>query len=311
MEELYDTPFNLRNPARHFKKGPPPRTASVADTPPPMELSLSRRDLQPSQGSGCAPRTLALLRASKAAGGKSKPQKVVVGRDDGSVACLVYKKGEMTQVFKTAAQNAAVGGVHAHTTAAGKDRILFGVGGVVRGVTKKGKVYKEHRVDVGDAVQLVWGSENETWICSEFQLLKLQNWKDQGVEGFPDKITDLLVAPLCDPSEGLPVLACADRMVRIGKDGSFATEVAVDAPVGAIAAYRPLQSGTGLEELTAGGGLELVYGTEQGTIGGIMVDTISASKGWDVKGGAGVTTITAADLSGDGVDDIIVARNDG
>lgn len=158
-----------------------------------------------------------------------------------------------------------------------------------------------------------------------------------------DRINDLTTV-FCTVGSAEPsaVLACQDRAVRVLSGSEVMYEGAVDGPVLTICAFSSaptvvpsaLSSFNSLEPAPAPGlrkaakvaMAELLYGTENGIFGQLLLDDKSMRRGWEIGGRfvpalatssragtrrGGVTALCSHDLTHDGVPDVIVGRDDG
>lgn len=160
-----------------------------------------------------------------------------------------------------------------------------------------------------------------------------------------DRINDLTTL-FCTPGAPEPsaVLGCQDRAVRVLEGSEVRFEGVVDGPVltvcGFASAAAPAQSALSQFNSLATEAAparatrrpgeppaaELLYGTENGIVGQLLLGADAMRRGWELGGrsvaalgapgraGArrgGVTELCAHDLTRDGVPDVIVGRDDG
>ena len=180
----------------------------------------------------------------------------------------------------------------------------------------------------------------------EFILNVYKNGTDTGYHMNPDRINDLVLAPVGAAGPAV-VLACQDRCLRViatsAADGKivgspFILELshpisslglfkshltapadAASNPAGSIP--RALSAGPGSGGLGAGadgngggGSVYMVYGSETGDLGGLQLYEDFAQRRFQVSGvgaKAGTTVVRTADMTKDGVPDLVVARSDG
>jgi Bardet-Biedl syndrome 7 protein len=159
-----------------------------------------------------------------------------------------------------------------------------------------------------------------------------------------DRINDLTaVFALPGAAEPSAVLACQDRTLRVLDGSEVVFEGQVDGPALTVlpfsssavvkAASLSSQFSTLAVEGVAGSparrgaaGAELLYGTENGIFGQILLGDGAMRRGWEVgnrsvstlanraaapRRAGGVTALCAHDLTHDGVPDVIVGRDDG
>jgi Bardet-Biedl syndrome 7 protein len=133
-----------------------------------------------------------------------------------------------------------------------------------------------------------------------------------------DKINHLAVAPVILPDEENPILACQDRFVRVVQGSDLYYEASVNGAATVILrceANDDARAAAGAQE-THAGRKEVLWGTEQGSVGQLFLDGEAVQRGWVLDGkrgrGGGVSAVYAeADITGDGVNDVVVGRDNG
>lgn len=154
------------------------------------------------------------------------------------------------------------------------------------------------------------------WAAGEYVSNMYVNCKDAHFFMSNDKINDLAVSSVIIPDELNPILACQDRFVRVVQGSDLYYEAAVN---GAATVVHHCKSNEAAREASGGthaGRTEVLWGTEQGNAGQLFLDGEAVHRGWvlDAKRsrGGGVSAIHAeADITGDGVNDVVIGRDNG
>uniref|UniRef100_A0A671W8M7 Bardet-Biedl syndrome 7 protein homolog n=1 Tax=Sparus aurata TaxID=8175 RepID=A0A671W8M7_SPAAU len=261
-----------------------------------MEIHLNRVDYI--QVGVTSQKTMRLLPAL----GKKATQKVAIADHDGVLTCFGMKKGEAVPVFKTLpGQKIArmdLGG------AAGtpQEKIFVCSGSQVRGFTKKGKQFLTFEANLTESINAMHVSGADLFVCASYIYNHYCDCKDQDYYLSGDKINDIT----CLTSENLtrlvPVLACQDRVLRVLQGSELAYDIEVPGPPSVLELYNK------------DGGEEILYGTTDGKIGLVQIGEDSAATKWEIdndKKKGGILCIDTYDIVGDGVNDILVGRDDG
>jgi len=291
-----------------------------------MELSLERIEL--TQVGTTARKSTALLPK-----GKKRQQHVVVGDQTGALLCFAMKRDHMEQVFKTAAVDKEVncvmlGGAEPDD----RDKIFMASSGTVRAYTRKGKEFLRFNTNLTEPIRSMWVGEDDIHTGGEFMYNTFINCKDTYFFIANDRINDLVCEHVTrQNTRPEAVLACQDRMVRVILGNDLHYEAPMAGPVLTVERYlnprtaNPATGGFGSlgdaapVAVNDGRFRELLYGTENGMVGQLLMDADEMRRGWVIdpvlegrrgKSG-GVQCITAHDITKDGVKDIIVGRDDG
>ncbi|XP_019647281.1 PREDICTED: Bardet-Biedl syndrome 7 protein homolog [Branchiostoma belcheri] len=264
-----------------------------------MELNLSRVDY--TQVAVTSPKTMKLLPAS----GKRAIQKVTVGDHEGVVTCFGMKKKETVPVFKTlpsqAIKRLELGGPPGSVA----DRIFVSSGTEVRGYSKKGKQFLGFNTNLAEPPQAMYVTGSDLFLTGTYVFNHFHDLKDQNYFLAPDKINDVLCLPLDKFSLLTSVLACQDRVLRVLQESDLLYEVEVPGPPQTLC----LLNGNGGVE-----GNELLYGTSDGKVGMVQINSLSPSHRWELpneKGHGGILCLDNYDITSDGVQDLLVGRDDG
>ena len=264
-----------------------------------MDLELSRVEyLQAGLTSG---RTLRLLPGP---GGKQQ-QRVALGDDDGVLQVFVVKAGEPNFVFRTLPgapiTRMELGGALGTV----RDKIFVATGSEVRGFTKKGKMFLQFETNLAEKIGSMYISGSHLFVCGSYVFNHYNDCRDANYLLASDRINDVLALPIEKTKVMTPVLACADRSLRVVRD----SEVRYTAELPGPPTCLQLFYNDGGE-----GGQQVLYGTADGKIGLMTLGRESPETGWVMEkegGHAGVQCIDNFDVTGDGVRDLILARHDG
>uniref|UniRef100_A0A3B5Q1E5 Bardet-Biedl syndrome 7 n=1 Tax=Xiphophorus maculatus TaxID=8083 RepID=A0A3B5Q1E5_XIPMA len=261
-----------------------------------MELHLHRLDY--TQVGVTSQKTMRLLPAL----GKKSTQKVAIADHDGVVTCFGMKKGEAVPVFKTlpGAKVARMDLGGAEGTP--QEKIFVCSGSQVRGFTKKGKQFLTFEANLTESINALHVSGADLFVCASYIYNHYCDCKDQDYFLSGDKINDIT----CVSSEKLPhlipVLACQDRVLRVLQGSELSYDIEVPGPPSV------------LELFNKDGGEEVLYGTTDGKIGLVQIGDCDAATKWEIgneKRKGGILCIDTYDIIGDGVNDILVGRDDG
>uniref|UniRef100_A0A8D3A7P9 Bardet-Biedl syndrome 7 n=1 Tax=Scophthalmus maximus TaxID=52904 RepID=A0A8D3A7P9_SCOMX len=261
-----------------------------------MELHLNRVDYI--QVGVTSQKTMKLLPAL----GKKATQKVAIADHDGILTCFGMKKGEAVPVFKTLpGQKIArldLGG------AAGtpQEKIFVCSGSQVRGFTKKGKQFLTFEANLTENINAMHVAGADLFVCASYIYNHYCDCKDQDYYLSGDKINDITCLSSENLTRVMPVLACQDRVLRVLQGSELAYDVEVPGPPSVLELYNK------------DGGEEILYGTTDGKIGLVQIGERSAATKWEIdndKKKGGILCIDTYDIIGDGVNDILVGRDDG
>jgi len=246
--------------------------------------------------------------------GKKKRQRFVVGDDGGVVSCFEMKRGEAQEVFTyMTASGEPIQTLTLNVSEKRRDRVFASQGESIFAVSKKGEEKFRLVSPSTEAVHHMVVDELLIYTGSEFIFQLYADGKDAGFVLCHDRITALAVLPVdASGRPGDSVLACSDRLLRVVRPrpaGSVGADLHLEhrlaSQITALAPYGPrTAAGARLALGTNGGGLGLV------TVHEDMVERLVETE--NMAGGrSGVSSVVVADLTGDGVDELVVARDDG
>ncbi|XP_034454534.1 Bardet-Biedl syndrome 7 protein [Hippoglossus hippoglossus] len=261
-----------------------------------MELHLNRVDYI--QVGVTTQKTMRLLPAL----GKKASQKVAIADHDGIVTCFGMKKGEAVPVFKTLPgqkiSRMDLGG------AAGtpQEKIFVCSGSQVRGFTKKGKQFLTFDANLTENINAMHVSGADLFVCASYIYNHYCDCKDQDYYLSGDKINDIACLSSENLTRQIPVLACQDRVLRVLQGSELVYDIEVPGPPSVLERYN------------RDGGEDVLFGTTDGKIGLVQIGEQSAATKWEIdndKKKGGILCIDTFDIIGDGVNDILVGRDDG
>ncbi|XP_077518922.1 BBSome complex member BBS7-like [Amblyomma americanum] len=146
---------------------------------------------------------------------------------------------------------------------------------------------------------------NDLAVCGEYVYNHYFECQDKNYFLSSGRINDMLLLPVDKLRTLVPVLACQDRLLRVLKDSQCQLEIEVSGPATALALYQGDGGPTGKDVL---------YGTSDGKVGLLSIDKSSPTPVWEIdnpNGAGSVTCLAFYDMTGDGLLDLIVGRNDG
>ncbi|KAM9741317.1 BBSome complex member BBS7 isoform 2-T2 [Menidia menidia] len=261
-----------------------------------MEIHLNRVDYM--QVGVTSQKTMRLLPAL----GKKATQKVAIADHDGILTCFGMKKGEAVPVFKTLPGQKIVRMDLGGAAGTSQEKIFVCSGSQVRGFTKKGKQFLTFEANLTESINAMHVSGSDLFVCASYIYNHYCDCKDQDYFLSGDKINDITCLSSEKLSRPVPVLACQDRVLRVLQGSKLAYDIEVPGPPSVLELYNKE------------GAEEVIYGTTDGKIGLIQIDESSAATKWEIdndKRKGGILCIDTFDIIGDGVQDVLVGRDDG
>ncbi|XP_069686041.1 BBSome complex member BBS7-like isoform X2 [Periplaneta americana] len=264
-----------------------------------MELELSRVDY--TLVGITAPQTMKLLPSI----GLRMMQKVAVADQDGVLQVFSVKKGDIQLGFKTlpgsAISRLELGGALGTV----KDKIFVSSENEVRGYTKKGKLFLGFDTNLTEHIKSMHVSGSNLLVCGKHAYNQYHDCKDTNSYLSGDQINDVISLSAEKTNRLTPVLACEDRMLRVLDRSSLLHNIEVEA----TPTILHLNGNEGGEA-----GDEILYGTSDGRVGLVRIGRVEVNHRWilnDGKRRAGVLCMDCYDMSGDGVLDLLIGRQDG
>ena len=203
------------------------------------------------------------------------------------MSCFRVKRGECQTVFKTDPTNKPI----LHLTLGGqvgkKDKIFSSEGPTIRGTSKKGKSFFSFNTNSVEPQHTIFVEDVSIWAASRSSF----NIFDDGrvVDEFlsPDNINAMEVCRIggvaADDKGGKysTVLGSQGRFVRVIRGSKLVFDASIKGPVTALVKYDPSSSNNNDKGKGRGKGKEgdapeisqLIYGTENGLLGQLLVDS--------------------------------------
>ncbi|XP_049614124.1 Bardet-Biedl syndrome 7 protein isoform X2 [Syngnathus scovelli] len=261
-----------------------------------MEINLNRVDYI--QVGVTSQKTMRLLPAL----GKKATQKVAVADHDGVLTCFGMKKCDAVPVFKTLPGQKICRIDLGGAVGTPQEKIFVCSGSQVRGFTKKGKQFLTFDANLTESINAMQVSGADLFVCASYIYNHYCDCKDQDYFLSGDKINDIICLSSEDLAHTIPVLACQDRVLRVLQGSELAYEVEVPGQPSVLECYNK------------DGGDAILYGTTDGKIGSVHIGEGSATTKWEIdndKKKGGILCLDTYDITGDGVRDLLVGRDDG
>uniref|UniRef100_T1IN54 Bardet-Biedl syndrome 7 protein homolog n=1 Tax=Strigamia maritima TaxID=126957 RepID=T1IN54_STRMM len=264
-----------------------------------MDINLSRVDYL--QVGATAPRTMKLLPPT----GVNSVQKVIIGDEDGILQCFHLKDGELNVLFKTLPMGAIKCVELGGALGTPQDKIFIARSNTVYGYTKKGKDFLGFDTNLTEPITSMHISGSDLFTCGDFVYNRYEDCQDRNYFLSGDKINDIICLPIEKTTITTPILACQDRILRVLKDSDLLYKVEVPGPATTLQMFN-----------NDGGdnGEDVLYGTSDGKIGCVTLTRIMPTHILEMKnpkGKGGVVCIDNFDMTGDGVKEMLVGRDDG
>uniref|UniRef100_H2Y5K0 Bardet-Biedl syndrome 7 protein homolog n=1 Tax=Ciona savignyi TaxID=51511 RepID=H2Y5K0_CIOSA len=231
-------------------------------------------------------------------------QKVVVGDKNGVLQCFGIKKRDVNSIFKLLPgppiSSIQLGGA----LGTPQDKIFVASGSDIRGYSRKGKKFLDFNSNLTEAVANLWISGSDLIVGGQYVFNHFSDCVDQGYYLASDKINDIMCFPVNrKEGDGLTtVLACNDHVLR-GCELKYEAEVS-GAP----------QSITGYKGDGGEGKGRWCTGTGDGKLGHVLLSGEQPIYNWEIPNESnygGVSCLSHYDITGDGVPELIVGRDDG
>ena len=288
-----------------------------------MELKLQRADLLQVDAISSTS-TLRLLPP-----GKKQKQKLLVGDDSGIIYCYEFKKGEPLVVFTYKAFDGPVSSLTIGGISSKRDKIFASSHQKIVGINKKGKEFFNFTSTLTESIHSIVVQDTKIWNSSEYVHNLYNDGEDVNYFMSCDKINDTVIENITRDYECDVVLACQDRCIRVISGSQCSIEIPVSSPVSSVTTVTAIRS-NGINGYEGDGTLDIgasaigydatgiLYGTEMGEIGHVQVNREgSLSKSWCIEDNARslesskVNAIILADLTKNGVVELIIGRDDG
>lgn len=190
---------------------------------------------------------------------------------------------------------------------------------LVRASYATGKEFFRFTTNLTETIRNVHVDGLSIWAAGEYVSNMYVNCKDAHFFMSNDKINDLAIAPVILDDEKNPILACQDRFIRVVQGSDLYYEASVNGAATVIHHCEANDEGRRLAHGEAhphAGRKEVLWGTEQGSCGQLFLDGEAVHRGWVLDGkrggGGGVSAVYGeADVTGDGVNDVVIGRDNG
>ncbi|KAK2188574.1 hypothetical protein NP493_128g04020 [Ridgeia piscesae] len=186
-----------------------------------------------------------------------------------------------------------------------RDRVFLSSGTVVRGYTKKGKQFLNFETNLTEQVKTMYVEGADLLLGGNYTFNHFRDCKDFNYFLCGDQINDVICLPMTKQKDTTPVLACQDRVLRVLSNSDLLYEVEVPGPPQALCLY-------GNDGGEAGD--EVLYGTSDGKLGLVQLSRSAPSHKWEISNSrrnAGILCMDNFDMTGDGILDLLVGRDDG
>ena len=241
--------------------------------------------------------------------GAHKQQKIGIGDLSGVVQCFSIKGQDIKTSFKSLPTRQSITTVALGQGPSQRDRLFFAENAVVRGMTKKGKEFFRFDTNMTESISGLFIHDTLLAILGEYACVVFEDHREKSFYMSPDRLNAF--DAWTHDGRLFIALACQDRRIRILEGNEIAHQVALQGVVTCVVhvaeSHDPLCRYPEAREL--------LYGTENGIIGQLLLDREGLHEGFAVgnpKGHGCVTAIYAGtDFTMDGLNDIAVGRDDG
>ena len=181
----------------------------------------------------------------------------------------------------------------------------------VKGYDKKGTTFFKFTTPLTEDIQSLAVAGLNLFTFCEYSLTHFHETTESSFYLAPERINCSCILPLSSPTEYNAVLGCADRVIRVMEGKKVIQEIQVEHSATAIAHF-PLAHDV-LNQHTAR--KEIFYGTSCGDVAQMFLDAGTAKQGAMLRNtrnrGSVTQVFSGFDVTKDGVDDIVVGRDDG
>jgi len=241
--------------------------------------------------------------------GKSRRQKILVGDGLGNITCLQAKRGETQTVFKAKVgeEGGAITSLALHDGTSG-DKFYAAQGRNVHGVNKKGRAFCCIKTSLSETIQNVQVRDKQVWVAGDLTYASYTDGRETSYLNCADSIGGFAVTR--DGQRA--VLGGRDHLLRTVEKQNVLSQLATGGGVTVVEPYTAPFAGA----LGQQGEEVFMYGTDTGEIGLVRFAPGGAGELellWALRdeGESAVNCMVAYELSKDGVNDIIVGRDDG
>ena len=186
-----------------------------------------------------------------------------------------------------------------------KDHIYVGYGHAIKAFQKKGKEFFKFNTSLNEDITSLVVEDEEIWTAGDYLYHTFEKVQDANFYMASDRINHMISIKNA-LSTRQAVLGCRDRSIKVLQGSDLYYDIDVEASVTTLSSYPSAVADKNL----------IVYGTQHGHIGLVELDENNIRKKWVVDRSekskrSAINSIAIADITQDGVSDIIIARDDG
>eukprot|EP01084_Bolivina_argentea_P069281 126091_1 len=229
----------------------------------------------------------------------NKPSKIVVGDQSGTVTCFKWLK-EIYITFQQTKDHPVT------ALTLDDDTIVIAYGQTIETIKKKGKVLSKFNLSLNEDVTSLQSRNDTIWCCGEYVYNCYKNQRDSHFFMSNDMINHIILIDL-GLDELCPVLSCKDKAIRVLHGSELLHEIETNSNTTSL---REIPCN---EPNVADNAKQIIYGLENGSIGQIILNQKTVTKGWLLtdKHEGSVNCISSYDFTGDGYPEVIIGRDNG
>lgn len=260
--------------------------------------------------------------------GKNNRQKIVVGDDSGTLYSYDFNKGEPIPVFSTKVFDGPISCVALGGASPTRpDKIFVGHRQQLSGISKKGKEFFSLTSSLSENISTIWVENTLIWTGCESICNQYDSGKDIAFFMSRGEINCMVVDYIAHAEVFDCILGCEDNAIRFMQGDDLTLEILTPSPITALSAMRIMPKGDGqtkplLFYCREGGDLHCLEfttnqldssGRRKKAEEGQMEDEYYEC--WTIPDNktnkSSISCIKISDLTGDGKDELLVARDDG
>jgi Bardet-Biedl syndrome 7 protein len=147
-------------------------------------------------------------------------------------------------------------------------------GSEIKGITKRGKMLLQFETNLEESIQSMYISGSNLMLCGNYVYNHYNDWKDTNYLLAGDKVNDVISLPVEKVKTLIPIIACADRSLKVIKD----IEVLYTAELPGPPTTMQLFYNDGGES-----GEQVLYRKEDGKIGMMTLGKTGPDAGWVIE----------------------------
>ncbi|XP_035704623.1 Bardet-Biedl syndrome 7 protein homolog [Folsomia candida] len=264
-----------------------------------MELNLSRVDYL--HGGSSFPNCIKILPTFS----EDKAQhRLVVANREGNVQVVGWGKSEVITICRfnlgTLISALSLGGA----VGTAKDKIFLASGNMIRGFTKKGKLFLEFDTNLAESIQNMFVTGSHLLVCGKNVYNQYEDCQDTGFYVSDDEITAVLALQVDKVGKLVPVISCRDRTLKVMDKAKVRYLFHLDGIPTALGLFN----GDGGDI-----GSDVLVGSSDGCLCLVSIGDESAILRWthDTETSAGVTCVDFYDVTANGGKELLVGFDDG